>query len=376
MSSEIVNESLDFGFSDDQEALRDLAVKILTDLVTHERLTEIGASEDWFDRRAWQALADAGLLGIGLPEAYGGGGLGFLEVCIVAEQVGATVAPVPMVPTAVAALTIAEFGDDEQRARWLPGAANGETILTLALQEPNNDDPTAPTTRADVGRDGWRLSGTVHCVQAAHLAAGMLVAARTGVGVGLFLVDPHGDGVTRTRAVATNGEPVFHLDLDGASGEPLGDPVDGVRVITWTVEHALAALCVVQVGVSERSLRMTAEYASTREQFGHPIAGFQAVSQRAADAYIDTEAMRLTAWQAAWRVAVGLPAADEVAIAKFWAADGGQRVAHAAQHLHGGLGIDVDYPLHRYFQWSKAIELTLGSATRQLVRLGASIAQT
>src|SRR5581483_9690270 len=265
--------------------------------------------------------------------------------------------------------------DDGLRERCMPGVAAGDTILTLALQEPNNDDPAAPTTRADVGRDGWRLTGVVHCVPAVHLAQAMLVAARTGVGVGLFLVDPRAEGVTATRAVATNGEPVFLVELDGASGEPLGDPVDGEQVITWTVEHALAAWCVVQTGVSERALRMTAEYASAREQFGHPIAGFQAVSQRAADAYIDTEAIRLTAWQAAWRLAAGLPASDEVAIAKFWAADGGQRVAHAAQHLHGGLGIDVDYPLHRYFQWSKAIELTFGSATRQLVRLGASIAR-
>jgi alkylation response protein AidB-like acyl-CoA dehydrogenase len=371
-----VTQSLDFALDEDQAALRDLAAKILEDLVTHERLTEIEATDDWFDRRAWQALADAGLLGIGLPEAYGGGGLGFLETCVVLEEIGRTVAPVPIVPTTVAAHTIAEFGDDAQRSRWLPEAAGGGAVLTLALQEPNNDDPTSPTTRADVGRDGWRLVGAQHCVQAAHLAARMLVPARTGVGIGLFLVDPKADGVTLTRAVATNGEPVFHVDLDGASAEPLGDPVDGTRIITWTVQHALAALCVVQAGVSERALRMTAEYTSTREQFGHPIAGFQAVSQRAADAYIDTEAIRLTAWQAAWRVAEGLPAADEVAIAKFWAADGGQRVAHAAQHLHGGLGIDVDYPLHRYFQWSKSIELTLGSATRQLVRLGSAIASS
>jgi alkylation response protein AidB-like acyl-CoA dehydrogenase len=370
------DQSLDFAFSDDQEALRDLAGKILGDIVTHERLTEIGRGDEWFDRKAWGALADAGLLGIGLPESVGGGGFGFLEVCIVAEQVGATVAPLPYVVSSVAALAIAEFGDDAQRNRWLPGVASGESILTLALQEPNNDDPAAPTTQADVGRDGWRLTGAVHCVPAVHLAQAMLVAARTGVGVGLFLVDPMGEGVTSTRAIATNGEPVFFVDLAGASAEPLGDPVDGERVITWAVEHALGALCVLQVGVSERALRMTAEYTATREQFGHPIAGFQAVSQRAADAYIDTEAIRLTAWQAAWRLADGLPAADEVAIAKFWAADGGQRVAHAAQHLHGGLGIDVDYPLHRYFQWSKSVELTLGSATRQLVRLGASIART
>lgn len=195
-----MSDSLDFALNEDQAALRDLAAKILEDLVTHERLTEIEATDDWFDRRAWQALADAGLLGIGLPEAYGGGGLGFLETCVVLEEIGRTVAPVPIVPTTVAAHTIAEFGDDAQRSRWLPEAAGGGAVLTLALQEPNNDDPTSPTTRADVGRDGWRLVGAQHCVQAAHLAARMLVPARTGVGIGLFLVDPKADGVTLTRA--------------------------------------------------------------------------------------------------------------------------------------------------------------------------------
>src|SRR6267142_5894415 len=105
-----------------------------------------------------------------------------------------------------------------------------------------------------------------------------------------------------------------------------------------------------------------------------PIASFQAVHQRAADAYIDVEAIRLTTWQAAWRLGAGHPAAAEIAVAKFWASEGAHRVVYAAQHLHGGIGVDVDYPLHRYYLWSKQIELTLGSATRQLVRLGARLA--
>jgi alkylation response protein AidB-like acyl-CoA dehydrogenase len=128
------------------------------------------------------------------------------------------------------------------------------------------------------------------------------------------------------------------------------------------------------VGVCEEALRLTAEYTKTREQFGRVIASFQAVGQRAAEAYIDTEAIRLTAIQAAWRLASGLPAAEEVAVAKFWAADGGQRVVHAAQHLHGGMGVDRDYPLHRYFLWAKQLELTLGGATTQLRHLGALLA--
>jgi len=127
--------------------------------------------------------------------------------------------------------------------------------------------------------------------------------------------------------------------------------------------------------VTDRALRMTAEYTIGREQFGRPIASFQAVQQRAADAYIDSEAIRLTTWQAAWRLAADRPATTEVAIAKFWASEAAHRVVYAAQHLHGGIGVDVDYPLHRYYLWSKQIELTLGSGTRQLARLGADLAR-
>jgi alkylation response protein AidB-like acyl-CoA dehydrogenase len=145
-------------------------------------------------------------------------------------------------------------------------------------------------------------------------------------------------------------------------------------VVAWIVERATAAVCATMAGVAETAVRMTAEYTKTREQFDRLIATFQAVGQRAADAYIDAEAIRLTAWQAAWRLDTGLPAAAEVAVAKFWAADGGQRVVHAAQHLHGGVGVDRDYPLHRYFLWAKHLELTLGGATAQLLNLGSLLA--
>ena len=148
----------------------------------------------------------------------------------------------------------------------------------------------------------------------------------------------------------------------------------GGAIVEWIVERATAALCSVQLGVCEQALKMTAEYTSTREQFERPLAAFQAVAQRAADAYIDTEGVRLTAWQAVWRLAEGLPAANELAVAKFWAAEGGQRVVHAAQHLHGGIGVDRDYPLHRYFLWAKELELTLGGATPQLLKLGEILA--
>jgi alkylation response protein AidB-like acyl-CoA dehydrogenase len=171
--------------------------------------------------------------------------------------------------------------------------------------------------------------------------------------------------------VGTTGlEPQFHLTLDAAPAEPLGDPSAGAEIVEWMTAHAIAGLCALQAGVCEGAIRMTAKHVSEREQFGSKIGTFQAVAHRAADAYVDTAAITLTARQAAWRLSRGLPADEALAVAKFWAADGGCRVAHAAQHLHGGLGFDTDYPVHRYFRWTKVIELTLGSAADHLLRLG------
>jgi alkylation response protein AidB-like acyl-CoA dehydrogenase len=253
----------------------------------------------------------------------------------------------------------------------------GDLVLTAALVEVGTE-PTRPVTTAR--RDGavWRLDGVKVCVPAAHVAGRVLVPAATGEdSVGLFLLDPTGEGVQADDQQTTSGQPEQRLELAGAqvpAEDVLGDPDGGGPVLDWLLERATVAYCAVVVGVCEEALRLTAEYTRTREQFGRPIASFQAVGQRAADAYIDTEAVRLTAVHAAWRLSSGLPAAEEVAVAKFWAADAGQRVVHAAQHLHGGLGVDRDYPLHRYFLWAKQLELTLGGATAQLRHLGSLLA--
>jgi alkylation response protein AidB-like acyl-CoA dehydrogenase len=168
------------------------------------------------------------------------------------------------------------------------------------------------------------------------------------------------------------------LVLDGVmvgEGDTLASPgADGAGAVAWLHERALAAYCAVQVGVCERALRMTATYTTERKQFDRAIASFQAVQQRAADAFIDLEAMRLSMQEALYLLERQASAEQAVTIAKFWAAEGGQHVAVAAQHLHGGIGVDVDYPLHRYFLWAKHIELTLGGATEQLARLGATLA--
>jgi alkylation response protein AidB-like acyl-CoA dehydrogenase len=366
---------MDFRLTDEQQALGELARRILEDRVTHDRLKAVEAGPEWFDRDAWAELAKAKLLGVAVPEDSGGSGLGLVELCLLLEQVGRTVAPVPAWPTLVlGALPIARFGTPGQRTA-LHHVAAGETVLSAALVEPGSDDPLRPETTAEHDGYIWRLDGVKTCVPAAHLAQSVLVPARTTDGeLGVFVVHPHAAGVVLERQVATNREPLWHMELAGTEAESLGHGVHGDAILPWLVERALVGLCAMQLGVAGRALRMTAEHTLNRQQFDRPLASFQAVHQRAADAYIDVEAIRLTLWQAAWRLAEDLPAATEVHIAKFWASEAAHRVVYAAQHLHGGIGVDVDYPLHRYYLWAKQIELTLGSGSRQLAWLGSALA--
>ena len=371
---------MDFSFSEEQEAVRELADRIFADLSTQERLRELELEPDGdrFDRKLWSELAAAGLLGIALPEAVGGAGLGFLEAGLLAEAAGRTAAYVPVVETlAAAAPAIARFGTDAQQQRWLPDVVAGDSVLTTALVELGGT-PGAPATVAEPSGDGWILTGVKACVPSGTFADAVLVSARIEPdAVAVFLVGSGAEGLTIERQVANNGQPEGLLTLSGTAVGPdalLGSVADGPAVIDWLVQRSTAALALVQAGAAAASIALLAEYTKTREQFGKPTATFQAVGQRAADAYVDAEAIRLTAWQAAWRLDEGLPAEKEIAVAKFWAADGGQRVVHAAVHLHGGVGVDREYPLHRFFLNTKHIELTLGGATDQLLRLGATLA--
>jgi alkylation response protein AidB-like acyl-CoA dehydrogenase len=371
---------MDFALSEDQQAVRDLARKILEDRCTQERLKQVEAGTDGVDLELWRELARANLVGVAWPEAYGGGDLGFFTTCLLLEEIGRCVAPVPALATLVlAALPIARFGSEAQRRRFLPAVASGEQILSGALLEPGSDEPERPATAFRARGAGFVLDGVKHCVPAAPLAARVLVTARSAEGqVGAFLVDPKARGVALEPQRTTNRERHFQLTLAGVEVGPddlVGELAQGAEIVQWLVERATAAVCALQLGVSERALRMTADYAATRIQFERPIGSFQAVHSRAADAFIDVEAMRLTTWLAAWRLDQELPARDEVAVAKYWAAEGGQFVGYAAQHLHGGIGIDIDYPLHRYYLWAKQLELTLGSAPVQLARLGARMAR-
>lgn len=383
---------MDFNYSEEQEAVRELAAQIFGDRGTHERLKQLEAEagdEGPFDRDLWKELAGAGLLGIHLSEDVGGAGLDFVAACLVLEAAGRTAAYLPVVETMVyGAVPIALFGTDAQRKTWLTGVAGGETVLTAALAELSGEvilpGGTEPATTATANGDGsWSLTGTKACVPAALVADAILVPAQcktaegAASGVGVFIVDPTSAGVTLIRQSTTTGRPeaiVEIADVQVPADRLLGEGADGAAVVNAISEFATTALCIVEAGACAAALDLTAEYTKTRVQFEKPIATFQAVGQRAADAYVDTEAIRLTAWQAASRLAAGLPASAEIAVAKFWAAEGGQRVVHAASHLHGGVGVDRDYPLHRYFLLTRQIELTLGSANESLRRLGRILA--
>jgi acyl-CoA dehydrogenase len=370
---------VDFLIDEAGQELAGLTRHILARRVTTERLSEIEAAGDRFDPALWADLASAGILAAGLPGPLGGAGLGLLEQCAVLTEIGRAVAPAPYLAAIVlGAGALARFGTPAQQRRWAAPAGRGELMVTAALSEEDGDDPAAPAARADQVAGGWRLCGTKTAVLAGPRAGLILVPAATPQGVAVFLVTPGDEGVMVQRQQVTGGDASGRLllaDVELPDDRVLGRPAEGAEITGWLLAHGTVGLCAMQLGVIERALELTAGHARSRVQFGRPIGGFQAVAQRLADAYIDVEAVRLTMWQAAWRLSAGLPADTAVATAKFWAADAGHRVAHTAVHVHGGLGVDTSYPLHRYFTAATHNEFALGGATTQLRRIGAALAR-
>lgn len=370
---------MDFALSEEQEELRALAARILEDRSGLQHLKERDRSDDWYDLPTWLEFAKANLLGIALPEAAGGLGFGFLDLCMVLREVGQYVSPLPAIPTLVsAALPIARYGSDAQQA-ILSKVASGDVLLTAALVE-LGAEPETPVTTATRDGDGWRISGTKSNVPAAGAAELMLVPASIeGGGVAVFLVPTGADGISMTRQQTINHEPVFEVALHGVqvgNDALLGSIEQGPEIIAFTLFRTTVAMCAVVSGVAERAMRMTAQYTCDRKQFDRAIGTFQAVGQRMADCFIDASAIELTMLQAATHLDEGRDDAVEVATAKFWAAEGGSRIGHAALHVHGGVSIDVDFPIHRYFLWLKQYEFALGSATPELLRIGKVLADT
>jgi 3-oxocholest-4-en-26-oyl-CoA dehydrogenase beta subunit len=361
------------------EAAQDLGglVRTITEAVcTPEHQRALDGLEQRFDRNLWDKLIDADILSTAAPEALGGGGFGVLEQTAVLVALGRQIAAVPYLESVVlAAGALAKFGSDELRQHWAVPAVRGETILTIAGDGDMGEGPV----QAARGGDGYRLTGTRTQVGFGPVADAFLVPAETGSGTAVFLVAADDPGVTVSSLNTTGHGSIGHLELSGVEVGPerlVREIKDGQEVLDWLETQALLGRSAFQLGVLERALELTAEYAREREQFDRPIGSFQAVSARLADGYIDIKGLRLTVTQAAWRLSEELPATIDARSAAFWAAEAGHRVAHTTVHVHGGVGIDMDHPVHRYFLAAKQTEFALGSATGALLAIGRELADT
>ncbi|RFU82897.1 acyl-CoA dehydrogenase [Streptomyces triticagri] len=397
---------MDFTPTEEQAAARDLAAGIFRDLSTPERLAKAGRSTD---RELWSALCAAGLPGA-VEE------IGLLGLVLLLEEQGRGTAQVPFAVTCLYGVhTVSEHGTAEQRERLLPLLASGAEVMTGAFP--------LRSVVAEADGAGWRLTGVLTAVPWLRDATRVLVPARVTlpdgtVSVGCFLVGtgrtdgdgpPEADDVEAPAVEAvelTAPWSAGRLTLDRTPGELLGAPgrferpadlppghdgrdghdgrsgadtrdVAGYRdmaVYRDVLASARVAFAGLQAGVCAGSLARAVEYTSVREQFGRPLAAKQAVLLRAADAHMDTEAIRVTAYEGSWRRDQHLPHQRAALTAAWWASEAGKRVVHTGQHLHGGTGADVEHPVHRHFLWGRQLDAYLGPGAEILAELGDTIA--
>ncbi|GHD18602.1 putative acyl-CoA dehydrogenase [Streptomyces violarus] len=368
---------MDFTFTEEQQAAAEAAKGVFAgvapDAVPSPALT-LGAVAETHDHALWAGLAGADLLSLLLDERYGGAGLDAIALCLVLRESARVLARVPLLESSAAAAAVQAFGSDEAKSALLARAGRGEIVLTVAANGRTGHDPAELAVTARRDGEAWVLDGVQTAVPWAYDADVTVVPAHTATGrTVLALVPREHAGAVLAEQFSTSGERLGELRLESAR-LTARDVIDADGAWEWLRDLLATGTCALALGLGERVLRMTGEYTSRREQFGFPIATFQAVAVQAADRYIDLRAMEATLWQAAWRIASGapgaLPAAGDVAVAKIWAAEGVRRVVQTAQHLHGGFGADVDYPLHRYHAWAKHLELSLGPAAAHEEALG------
>ncbi|MHB9752787.1 acyl-CoA dehydrogenase family protein [Streptomyces sp. BYX5S] len=371
---------MDFTFSEEQQAAVEAAKAVFgpvaPDGVPSPSLTSGAVAED-FDRPLWSKAADADLLSLLLAPEHGGAGLDAVALCLVLRESAKVLARLPLLEHCAATTAVQAHGTEELRREILPRAGRGELVLTVASAGRTGHDPAELAVTARREGESWVLDGAQTAVPWAYGADLILVPAHVGEGEAVLAVlpGPAGElpGLAFAEQIATTGERQAELRLDGARVEAR-HVVDDASAWPRLRDLLATGTCALALGLGEGVLAMTSDYAGKREQFGHPIATFQAVAVQAADRYIDLRAMEATLWQAAWRISSEangpLPVAGDVAVAKTWASDGVRRVVQTAQHLHGGFGADTDYPLHRYHAWAKYLELSLGPAAAHEEALG------
>ncbi len=351
---------MDFALDELQTDLATLAERMLRRATSVARLKELEATGTRLDSALWQELREAGLTAVGLPEALGGGGLGFFEHCLVLEQAGKTVAPVPLAWHGAGLMALAHAGRNAEAQ----AIAAGEAWMAVS-------------SRRDAGNSlrasGAALTGQLGAVSYAAGAAALLLPARVEDGSWrLFLVDANASGMTLQAQANTALEPAARLQLDAAAAVPIGD----ATTPDWLHQRLLVASAAVQVGVLEETIAMTTRYVSEREQFGMKIGSFQSVSHRMADAWIDLMNLRLLARSTASTLDREPLASLDALSTQLWCAEAGHRVMASCQHVHGGMGHDRDYPLWRYALLARQNEMAHQGQSACLAELGSEIARS
>jgi alkylation response protein AidB-like acyl-CoA dehydrogenase len=367
---------MDFKLSEDQIAIRDVVDRMFADLCADDRIREVYASAQPLHRELWQQLAEAGVLGASLPEEVGGSGLGFTETCLLLEAQGRSVAPVPLLETVVEnALPLARHARSEAVDELLGSVCRGEAIIA-AVRSYRGLQDRAPLLAQKSGED-WILSGSSASTPWAPLATHFLVSVRDDQGQDLVFLAPELPGVRSVEQTLIGGgcAATLHFDdvsLPASALAASGDAADAF--LAARSQLTMTALAAQQVGVLEEGLRRTAAYDNERKQFGRSLSSFQAVAHQAADAYMEIEALRGVYWRALDDIDAGRDASMSAHAAKYWLCRAGHRVAHTVMHLHGGMGQDLEYPIHRFFTWAKKNERYLGAATEHSRAIGALIA--
>ncbi len=370
---------MNFGFNEEQELLRKTARDFLGKHAPMKLVREVMEGGGARRQLLWKQLAELGWTGLALPEAHGGAGLTPIELAIVLEELGRSLAPVPFLPTCLAARAVLELGDETQRAAWLPAICSGEISASLALvEERGSDDPADVALRAVRTRAGFELEGRKLFVPDAADAGLLLVVARSGgsgeKGLAVFAVPRETQGVAITPMHSMDLlRPLYQVEFAGTplpASARLGGDADVAAGLSRVLDHGLVMICAEMLGGAEKCLEDSVAYAKERVQFGKPIGVNQAIKHKCADMLFEVESARSITYYAAWAAREGNAEAPlAAAMAKAYLSDAYRKVAAENIQIHGGVGFTWEYDCHLYFKRAKSDEVWLGDARYQRERV-------
>jgi len=362
---------MDLRLSEDQKMIREAARDFLEGECPSSFVRDLEGSSTGHDPHLWQAMAELGLMGVSFPEEYGGLGKGFLELCVLIEEMGRFRLTGPFFTTvALCGMAIIRFGTQEQKSQYLGPIAGGERIMAYAALEPGRSwDTSSCALRAEEDDGAWILNGVKIFVPYAEAADDLLVLARTGEGsengLTLFIVDTSDPGVSLKRLQTLGPEHQYEVlfeDVSVQGNRILGAPGRGLEASNMVSQWGAAAKCAQMVGGAQRVLEMSVEYAKERVQFGKPIGTFQAVQHNCANMAVDLDSSRFISYEAIWRLEEGLEAATEVSAAKAWVSDACSRVCRLGHGVHGAIGFTMEHDMQLYSRHCKEAELAFGDA--------------